>query len=296
MNYRHHFHAGNFADVFKHTLAIAVLRALQQKEKGLLVLDTHAGRGRYDLSGAAQGDRLARTPEWPEGIGRVEAAAGAAKKDGTKVPGAVREYLRLVAACRVEGGGAGGAAYPGSPWLWRALRRGQDRVVLAELQPAEHGELDAEFHAPPAVRVEAVDGYNAVRAHLPPKERRALVLIDPPFEAAEEPARIAEAVGAGLRRLPGGTFAVWYPLTARAQPDGLLARLERETLPPTWTAELTVRLIEPSTPGMSGCGLVVINPPWRLAEEFAPTLAWLGEVLRQERGGAAELRWIVPER
>ena len=290
MNYRHHFHAGNFADVFKHTLAIAVLRALQQKEKGLLVLDTHAGRGRYDLSGAAQGDRLARTPEWPEGIGRVEAAATGG---GTKVPAAVRDYWGLVAACRAE---LGEAAYPGSPWLWRALRRAQDRVVLAELQAAEHAELDAGFHAPPAVRVEAVDGYNAVRAHLPPKERRALILIDPPFEAAEEPARIAEAVGAGLRRLPGGTFAVWYPLTARVQPDGLLARLERETLPPTWTAELTVRLIEPGTQGMSGCGLVVINPPWRLAEEFAPTLAWLGEVLRQERGGAAELRWIVPER
>ena len=260
MNYRHHFHAGNFADVFKHTLAIAVLRALQQKEKGLLVLDTHAGRGRYDLSGAAQGDRLARTPEWPEGIGRVEAAATGG---GTKVPAAVRDYWGLVAACRAE---LGEAAYPGSPWLWRALRRAQDRVVLAELQAAEHAELDAGFHAPPAVRVEAVDGYNAVRAHLPPKERRALILIDPPFEAAEEPARIAEAVGAGLRRLPGGTFAVWYPLTARVQPDGLLARLERETLPPTWTAELTVRLIEPGTPGMSGCGLVVINPPWRLAE------------------------------
>ena len=135
-----------------------------------------------------------------------------------------------------------------------------------------------------------------MRAHLPPAERRALVLIDPPYEAGNELASVVTALEEGLARLPGGTFAVWYPLTARARASSLLPRVERLKLPPTWVVELTVAGEDSTSPRMPGCGMLVVNPPWQLDREVAPAVRWLGEVLAQAPGGRGELRWIVPER
>lgn len=296
MNYRHQFHAGNFADVVKHALVLAVWRSLQQKPKGLLFLDTHAGRGSYDLALAARGDTLAREPEWPHGIGRIEATAPGER------PAMVQAYAAAVQAFAARAAPSPGDAddeaaprpYPGSPWLVAMALRPQDRMVLCERHPEEAAALASGFARSPRVRVEATDGYAAVRAHLPPRERRALVLIDPPYEATDEFDQVERALREGIRRLSGGTFLVWYPLTERARVDAFFDRLSGRSLPPTLIAELTVA--GPASPlKLKGCGLLLVNPPWRLDRELAEVLPWLATTLRRAPGGEGSLRWLVPE-
>ncbi len=288
MNYRHHFHAGNFADVMKHALLGRLVAGLQRKEKGFLYLDTHAGRGSYDLTAAAQGDTLARQPEHPQGIGRLWGRPD--------LPEGLAEYVALVKRFDREQGNPGEAPrfYPGSPWIARLLARPQERLVLCEKQPAESELLDIGFGRDPRVKVLTMDGYAAPRALLPPPERRALILIDPPFEAQDEFARIAAAVGEGLRRLPGAVFAIWYPLTERARVEAFFGELLALKLPPTLELELTVAG-EQSAVKMRGCGLVVINPPWQFDGEARRMLDWLADALAQEAGGRAKCRWLVPE-
>ncbi|MBS0632932.1 MAG: 23S rRNA (adenine(2030)-N(6))-methyltransferase RlmJ [Verrucomicrobia bacterium] len=294
MNYRHHFHAGNFADVMKHALLTRLVRALQKKEKGFLYLDTHAGRGGYDLTLAATGDTLERKPEWPEGIGRIGGGPDAAVK--TAAPAELADYLTLVRELnRARGVPEGGLRfYPGSPLVVAALARPQDRLALCEKQPAECAALREELQFTPGAQVREMDGYVAVRAMLPPPERRALVLIDPPFEVQDEFAQIAAALAEGLRRLPGGVFAVWYPLTERARVDAFFAALQALKPPPTLALELAVA--GPFAPmKLKGCGLVVVNPPWQFDREARPMLEWLAQELAQAPGGGARLDWIVPE-
>ncbi|MGC4073117.1 MAG: 23S rRNA (adenine(2030)-N(6))-methyltransferase RlmJ [Nibricoccus sp.] len=291
MNYRHQFHAGNFADVMKHVLLLQLMRGMQRKEKGFLYLDTHAGRGRYDLSAAARGDSLARKPEHPDGIGRLLGAVGG------ELPAPVTEYLRVVRAFDgqpVDGDGEGLElrAYPGSPWIVEAVSREQDRLALCEKHPEEAAILKEEFSHKRRVTVHAMDGYTAVRAMLPPLEKRALVLIDPPFEVQNEFAQIVDAVAEGLRRMSGATFAVWYPLTERARVDEFLFKLEGLRPPPCFAAELTIAG-EHAPMKLKGCGLAVVNPPWQLDREIAPVLDVLATRLAQAPGGVGRLRWIV---
>lgn len=291
MNYRHHFHAGNFADVMKHALTLGIGRALQAKDKGALLLDTHAGRGAYHLEAAATGDTLARRPEWPEGIGRLWALPAAT------LPPRVAELLALV---REHDRGLGGAGdrprcYPGSPLLLRALARPVDRVAACELHPAECEELRVALGRGRRVEVREADGYAALRAFLPPPERRALVLIDPPYEAQDEFAQVAAALREALRRFAGGVYAVWYPLTARARVDEFLDAVRALAAPPAVACELAIAG-EDSALRMKGCGLLVLNPPWRWAEEAQAVLAFLAGALAQEPGGGSRVEWIVPEK
>ena len=288
MNYRHHYHAGNFADVMKHALLVRLVAGLQKKEKGFLYLDTHAGRGSYDLAAAAKGDSLARTAEHPNGIGRLWTR--------TDVPPAVAEYVALVKAFDRERGNTGAEPgfYPGSPWIVKKLAREQDRMALCEKHPEEFEHLDITLGGQPRVSVQQRDGYGALKAMLPPPEKRALVLMDPPFEAADEFARMVTAVGEGLARLPGGVYALWYPLTERARVDAFLDGLMELKLPPALLLELTVAG-ESSALKLKGCGLVVLNPPWQFDREAGPMLAWLADALRQESGAASRCRWLVPE-
>jgi 23S rRNA (adenine2030-N6)-methyltransferase len=184
--------------------------------------------------------------------------------------------------------------YPGSPWLAQALARPQDRLALCEKHPEEFAALRAELDFEARATLQSMDGYAAVKAVLPPPEKRAFVLIDPPFEDPREYAHVVGALREGLRRLSGGTFAVWYPLTERARVDAFFAELVALRPPPTWSAELTV--VGPTSPvKMKGCGLVVINPPWQIDRELSPLLPWLASVLAQSPGGTADLRWLVPE-
>jgi 23S rRNA (adenine2030-N6)-methyltransferase len=291
MNYRHHFHAGNFADVMKHVLLVRLFRALQKKEKGFLYLDTHAGRGHYDLAAAAAGDSLARKPEWPDGIGRIWS------HDPAALPEGVGDYFALVREFDQRGGNLESSPrfYPGSPWIARLVMRPVDRLALCEKHPAECGALRAEFAGEAGMSVHEIDGYVALRAMLPPKERRALVLIDPPFEAQSEFAEIGSALGEGLARLPGGVFAVWYPLTGRAKVDEFLATVGALNPPPTLTCELMVAG-EQSAIKMKGCGLVVINPPWQFERHAEPILSFLAGALAQKPGGGGRVDWLVPKK
>lgn len=288
MNYRHHFHAGNFADVVKHVLLRQLVGAMQRKEKGFLYLDTHAGRGGYDLGTAAQGDALARQPEWPAGIGRLWTQPD--------LPEALGGYVRQVRAYDRSQGNLGSEPrfYPGSPILVRELARPQDRLALCELHPAECDSLKAAMTFSPRVSVQLLDGYLAPRAMLPPPEKRALVLVDPPFESADEFARIAAALVEGLARLPGGVFAIWYPLTERARTDAFVATLRDQPLPPTAAFELAIAG-ESSALKVRGCGLLIVNPPWRFEPAVMPALQALAALLAQGPGAAAHCRWLVNE-
>ncbi len=288
MNYRHQFHAGNFADVMKHALLVRLVRAMQKKEKGFLYLDTHAGRGCYDLAAAATGDTLARKPEWPEGVGRL-----AGRSD---LPAEVAEYWKLAGEFSARAGAPEATLrfYPGSPWFAQQLARPQDRVVLSEKQPDEFLALSAEFRAAARVAIHEIDGYTELKAMLPPPERRALVLIDPPFEAQDEFAQIAVALRDGLKRLAGGVFVVWYPLTQRARVDDFLDAVLALRPPPTLFAELTIAG-DAAPMKMKGCGLLVINPPWQFDREATEILAWLAPVLAQAPGGGSRVTWLVPE-
>ena len=283
MNYRHHFHAGNFADVVKHALLVQLARGLQRKEKGCLFLDTHAGRGTYDLAAAASGDSLPRRPEHPDGIGRLWGR--------TDLPLALAEYVGLVQAFN-DTRLADRTLYPGSPWLLRRLARPQDRLAFCERQPEEFAALRLEFAGDRRVSVQAMDGYRAVAGMLPPPERRGLILIDPPFEARDEWAAIVDSLRDGLRRFPSGVYAVWYPLTERARVDEFLESLGGLPLPPTLIAEA---IVAPEAPKMKGCGLVILNPPWQFDREAAPVLSYLAEALAQSPGAGSSLRWLVPE-
>ena len=283
MNYRHSYHAGNFADVLKHALLVRLVRALQRKERGFVFVDTHAGRGRYDLSLACEGDSRARSPEWPDGIGRLWGRGDA--------PHVVAEYLELV---RAYDRGQGNLSpqprfYPGSPRLARLCARPQDRLELWEKHPAECAALRDQFKGERRVSVHEADGYGATMACLPPPERRALVLIDPPFEDMGEWSDITASLGDGLARLPGGTYAVWYPLTDRARAEGFTCMLEAEALP-SLAVEMTM---DPQAPGMKGCGVVVVNPPWKFDDEARLVLSYLGSVLYRCGAAQGSVRWIV---
>ncbi len=297
MNYRHHYHAGNYADVFKHVLLLQLIRAMQRKEKGFLYLDTHAGRGAYDLAApSVLPDGRTREAEHPAGIGRFRDAAG--------LPTAIADYLELVrrfnerrgsgcAEASPDKGVADLRFYPGSPWIARMLMRPQDRMTLCELRAEDAEALDFDFAREPSVKVLAMDGYTGLKAQLPPPEKRALVLIDPPFESRDEFADIDRAVAEAIRRLPGAVVAVWYPITERAWTAGF-----RQSIEMLKTPALFVELLiagDGTQLRMKGCGLLVLNPPWQIEGEFRSVLPALVERLRVDPGAKAELGWLVPE-
>jgi 23S rRNA (adenine2030-N6)-methyltransferase len=281
LNYRHAFHAGNYADVLKHALLVQLVRALQKKERGFVFVDTHAGRGGYDLSLAAEGQTRPREPEWPRGIGGLW--------DRQDAPPAVLDYIGIVRAYDRSRGNLTPAPrfYPGSPRIARLIGRPQDRLELWESQQAECAALRSSFEGERRVSIHEADGYGAIKACLPPAERRALVLIDPPYEEQGEWAAVSEALGEGLRRFAGGTFAVWYPLTARARATGLIDSLGAFDAP-----SLAVELVvDPYGEGMRGCGVAVANPPWRFDGEARSIVDYLAAALPWS-GSEGSLRWI----
>jgi 23S rRNA (adenine2030-N6)-methyltransferase len=261
MNYRHGFHAGNFADVLKHLVLCELLRLLTAKDKKLFVLDTHAGSGGYDL-----GSQMAlRTGEAQAGIARLLAAPKAG------MPGPVVRYLAAVIAYDRKFGPAGGPLrrYPGSPRLIRAGLRAIDRFVACELHPQDALVLKREFAGDRSVEVQQEDGYHAVKAMLPPPERRALVLIDPPFEVTDEFERLSRAVRHGLRRFATGCYAIWYPIKDVAAVDDFVNGL-------AGVKSLRFELeMPPHESGLTACAMLVINPPWKLEEAMAQSLPWI---------------------
>ena len=265
MNYRHGYHAGNFADVLKHAALCELLRLLTAKDKKLFVLDTHAGAGGYDLSG----NQARRTGEAETGIVRLAAASRAS------MPAAVVRYLAAVAAYDRKFGPAtdGPRRYPGSPRLVRGALRPGDRFIACELHPEEALLLKREFAGDRAVEVRQADGYKALKALLPPVERRGLVLIDPPFEVTDEYELLLRALRQGVRRFATGCYAVWYPIKDE------MAAAFRADLASFKPLILELRL-EGIAPGkLAACGLAVINPPWRFEEAMCEVLPWLATQL-----------------
>lgn len=272
MNYRHAYHAGNFADCMKHALLVWLLRAMARKDKGFAVLDTHAGVGRYDLAGLP----AERTGEWRAGIGRLM---------GVTDP-ALAEYLALVNQLGL---------YPGSPALIRALLRAQDRLVCCELHPDDIKPLRRAFRDDAQVAVHHRDGYEAIGALLPPPERRGLVLIDPPYEAADEFVRLVEAIRLVHRRFPSGVLAAWYPVKSRAQARGLHGDVVASGIRDVVAAELWLR--EPiDAARLNGCGLLVVNPPFGFAAAAAEILgALLGRLGNREVGEGVGVEVVCGE-
>ena len=251
LSYQHGYHAGNFADVHKHVALCLLLDHLNAKPAPYCVIDTHAGRGVYDLAG----EQAAKTGEWRQGVGRVMTAGTAS--DGLAL------YRAAVAAA--NGGGAL-SRYPGSPAIaWGAARPG-DRAVLLELHPAELAALKTAARGRPGIQVHRRDAFEGLPALLPPAERRGLVLVDPSYEMKAEYETVPALLARARARWPTGIFAIWYPLLAEARHAALRAALRQAAAGAVLISELAGR---PAGRGMHGSGLAVVNPPWRFAERLA---------------------------
>jgi 23S rRNA (adenine2030-N6)-methyltransferase len=275
VNYRHAFHAGNFADVMKHALLVALLRRLTAKATPLRVLDTHAGIGAYDLGG----DEASRSGEWRAGVARVVEAGEPALSD----------YVALVRQAGYP------AAYPGSPAITRALLRPGDHLALCELHPEDHAALRRRFRGDGQVSVHRRDAWEAVRALTPFPERRGLVLIDPPFEQPGEFGRMAGAVAELRRRFRAATVAAWYPIKHRTPVREFHDALRAAAVPDLLACELALRApVDPAR--LNGCGLLVANPPFRFEPEAEAILrALLPRLAGREDGAAAGVARITPE-
>lgn len=283
MNYRHIFHAGNFADVFKHLLLARALDYFQQKKKPYFVLDTHGGIGYYDL----QGDEAARTAEAEQGIVRFA-------KQAANEPLA-NSYLQIVEALNT--GSNNLRYYPGSPVITAEFLRANDRLVVCELHKDDAETLkDTPLGRNKQVQILApMDGYQAVRAQLPPQEKRGLVLIDPPFENTTEFDDVVHALEHGLKRWQSGSFAVWYPIKDELK----TAAFHRDVvalpgIPKTLVMELNIRAND-ERKGLHGCGFLWVNPPYGVVQDSEQLLPLLCKILAQDNGANVHSRWLVGE-
>ncbi|MDH5693428.1 MAG: 23S rRNA (adenine(2030)-N(6))-methyltransferase RlmJ [Gammaproteobacteria bacterium] len=269
LSYRHGFHAGNHADVLKHVVLTLVIDYLCQKPKPLLYLDTHAGAGRYDLNSA-----------WAKK--NAEAESGVARLWGLSDPPAgLDRYLQIIRDMNPDGSLRW---YPGSPLLAKRLLRAEDRLHLYELHPAETERLEQCFGREKGVHISEADGFHALSSELPPKERRGLVLIDPPYEVKEDYRRVSDALEQAHRRFSNGVYLLWYPVLQRDWISPMLKRVAKIGFESLLRVELTVASARYT--GMRGSGVVVINPPWTLQESLVGILPTLLEKLRIEEGGA----------
>ncbi len=269
MNYRHAFHAGNFADCMKHALLVVLLRALLKKPAPLFVLDTHAGLGHYDLEAGAS----ARTQEAGDGIMRL-------LRD---TPAPLEDYVGLVRAAGL---------YPGSPELIRLMLRADDRLACCELHPEDSVVLRRRFRNDPRVAVHRRDAWEALKGLLPPAQKRGLILIDPPYEDPSEYSRLAEGMKLARARFPAGVIAAWYPAKRTASVRAFLGSV---ALRDVVDARLLLR--EPTDPTrLNGCGMLVVNPPYLFQEQARPVMdALLARLGNREPGEAATIERLTDE-
>ncbi|MGA2491932.1 MAG: 23S rRNA (adenine(2030)-N(6))-methyltransferase RlmJ [Roseiarcus sp.] len=285
MNYRHGFHAGNFADVFKHATLARILVYLTRKDAPLRYIDTHAGAGRYDLAGEA----AKRSPEWRDGVARIVKA-----RPPVEVAALLRPYLDALGPCDDEGRPA---SYPGSPALAQTLLRPQDRLALSEAHPEERAALIAALGRDRRLSIVATDGYVALNAYVPPKERRGLVLIDPPFEEPDESARVEAALANALTKWPRGTYALWRPIKASLEDARFLNAIAALGAPNILRLELDVGAVAPgahSPNPLRGAGLLIVNPPFELIAEARVLMPWLAQALKRAAGGGFVCQWLTP--
>ncbi|MGL5163689.1 MAG: 23S rRNA (adenine(2030)-N(6))-methyltransferase RlmJ, partial [Plesiomonas shigelloides] len=259
LSYRHSFHAGNHADVLKHTVQALIIDALKQKDKPFVYLDTHSGAGRYYL----KSDHSEKTGEYLEGIGRIW------QRDD--IPELLQPYLSAVKAVNR---GPQLFYYPGSPLIAQHLLRDHDRLLLTELHPTDFPLLRHEFREDPRASTKRGDGYQQLKSQLPPKERRGLVLIDPPYELKDDYQQVVTAITEGYKRFATGTYAIWYPVVLRQTIKRMLRDLEATGIRRILQIELGVRP-DSDQRGMTASGMIVINPPWKLESQMQELLPWL---------------------
>ena len=287
MNYRHSYHAGNFADVLKHAVFALVLEYMKRKEAPFRVIDTHAGAGRYALTSP----QAEKTGEWQGGIARL--IGPDAKPLPPRVARHLQPYLDVV---RGENAGDTLVVYPGSPAIALRLMRPQDTLIANELHPEEGALLEEAIGSDRRAKLMALDAWVALKALLPPKERRGIVLIDPPFEERDELDRMATGLAQGLQRFATGVYIAWYPIKDTRPVAAFHAALSALAMPKSLRVELMLeRQSDPDR--LNGCGLVVVNPPYTLEGELAAVLPELSRRLGSARGGAGyRLDWIDPSR
>ncbi|MCG6227162.1 23S rRNA (adenine(2030)-N(6))-methyltransferase RlmJ [Vibrio furnissii] len=278
LSYRHSFHAGNHADVVKHIVQSLILSALQQKDKPFVYHDTHSGVGRYDLTH----EWSEKTGEYKQGIARLW--------QQTEVPEDIHSYLEAIKALNDDGELR---YYPGSPRVARAHLRSHDRMVLTELHPSDYPLLEQEFHRDRQVAIFKEDGFARLKGSLPPKERRGLVLIDPPYELAKEYRDVVQAIAQSYKRWATGIYAIWYPVVNRCDIEDMIEGLQGLGIRKILQIELGV---SPDTNerGMTASGMIVINPPWKLESQMQSILPFLKEAIAPATGHY-KVDWIVPE-
>ena len=268
MNYRHAYHAGNFADVIKHVILTALLTAMSQKKTPFCYIDTHAGPGCYDLFSALS----SKTKEYEGGIEKIM------RQDNP--PPLVKPYLSAVHTINNQLTHSRFSSlryYPGSPLIAQSLLRPTDRLVACELHPEEYRQLRSLFLNNKLAAVHHMDGFLGLKAFLPPAERRGVILIDPPYEDPDEFTRLARTLPLALKRFETGIYAIWYPLKEKASVQRFYQSLSQHVLPSILAIELT---LFPDLPHhLNGCGLAVINPPWQFEQSLNDVLPWLWNAL-----------------
>ncbi|MCF1265559.1 23S rRNA (adenine(2030)-N(6))-methyltransferase RlmJ [Morganella morganii] len=279
LSYRHSFHAGNHADVLKHTVQSLIIESLKEKDKPFLYLDTHAGAGRYQLSG----EHAERTGEYLEGIARIWAQES--------VPEELKTYLEAVSALNPRGDLR---FYPGSPLIAAHLLRDHDKLNISELHPSDFPLLRNEFSRDNRARVVREDGYQQLKSQLPPLSRRGFVLIDPPYELKSDYQAVVKGIQEGHRRFATGTYAVWYPVVLRQQIKRMVKDFQATGIRKILQIELAIRP-DSDQRGMTASGMIVINPPWKLESQMKSVLPWLHKVLVPEGTGHTLVEWITPE-
>ncbi|RUL80005.1 23S rRNA (adenine(2030)-N(6))-methyltransferase RlmJ [Dyella choica] len=288
MNYRHAYHAGNFADVLKHSVLFALIEALKAKDTPFALIDTHAGSGCYALDSEEAG----KTGEYRDGIARL-LFPDLRQSGPSKLPPLLRHWLDSILA--LPGNEHGLKLYPGSPLQAALAMRATDSAQLCELHPEEAAHLRELFHHDRRVHVHHRDGYEALKALLPPKEKRGLVLIDPPYEAQENEFRLIEAaLKTALQRWPNGVYAIWYPIKLRSQVQPFLRWLQHCGVRRALQAELLVHP-DDSPLRLNGSGMAILNAPWHLDQALREPLHAMARLLSQERAAEWRLHWLVQE-
>ena len=282
MNYSHAFHAGNFADVLKHLILVRLVEYLKKKDAAFRVIDTHAGIGSYDLTG----EIAKRSPEWKDGIGRLLTATLPQKAAPLVAP-----YLDVI---REMNPGDRLETYPGSPLLVRKLLRSQDRLSALELHPEYAKRLGALFEGDIQVRVNELDGWLALNAHVPPKEKRGIVLVDPPFEEKGEFIRLVDGLIKAHGKFAGGVYALWYPLKDTRAVHDFISALRDCGIPKMLRAELSIRPAS-NPPRLHGTGMIIVNPPFTLEGELRILLPALAQLLGDPGEGRHKLEWLRGE-
>jgi len=278
MNYRHSYHAGNFADVFKHIVLVALIQSQQRKDSAFCYLDTHAGIGKYNLlSGPAQ-----KNKEFNNGILKI--------LQETDPPALIKKYLEFVQP-------AGTSAtdklhyYPGSPCIVRHFLRPQDRMVLCELHEEDCQLLKEAFPRDKQVAIHHQDGYQGLKAFLPPKERRGLVLIDPPYENPDEVTKVVSELATALLRWETGIYTLWYPIKERRSIERFHHSLKLKIDHPMLVTELSIYPENVAT-HLNGSGMIIVNPPWQIDQEIKEMLPWLWRTLSPNKEGRYDIKTL----